>query len=178
MTGIRLRRKIRWNKKESIVTFANSSCFKMKRIPCWLYFFLITARKRSLRRLCFSRVCLSTVGRGSTWAGTHQSRYTPWTRYTPQDQIHPPDQVHPQSRYTPWSRYTPCIRYTPRDQVHPPDQVHPAKPPVQVNPQTRYTPLEQCMLGDTGNKRAVRILLECILVLIIIIDPTRHYFPS
>ena len=23
---------------------------------------------------------------------------------------------------------------------------------------------EQCMLGDTGNKRAVRILLECILV--------------
>ena len=27
----------------------------------------------------------------------------------------------------------------------------------------RYPP-EQCMLGDTGNKRAVRILLECILV--------------
>ena len=26
------------------------------------------------------------------------------------------------------------------------------------------TPPEQCMLGDTGNKRAVRILLECILV--------------
>ena len=25
-------------------------------------------------------------------------------------------------------------------------------------------PLEQCMLGDRGNKRAVRILLECILV--------------
>ena len=25
-------------------------------------------------------------------------------------------------------------------------------------------PSEQCMLGDTGNKRAVRILLECILV--------------
>ena len=25
-------------------------------------------------------------------------------------------------------------------------------------------PLEQCMLGDTGNKRALRILLECILV--------------
>ena len=26
------------------------------------------------------------------------------------------------------------------------------------------TPPEPCMLGDTGNKRAVRILLECILV--------------
>ena len=25
-------------------------------------------------------------------------------------------------------------------------------------------PPAQCMLGDTGNKRAVRILLECILV--------------
>ena len=31
-------------------------------------------------------------------------------------------------------------------------------------PLGRYTPLV-CMLGDTGNKRAVRILLECILVL-------------
>ena len=34
-------------------------------------------------------------------------------------------------------------------------------PPGQVD---RYTPLEQCMLGDTGNKLAVRILLECSLV--------------
>ena len=30
-------------------------------------------------------------------------------------------------------------------------------------PPGRYTPREQCMLGDTGNKRTVRILLECIL---------------
>ena len=29
---------------------------------------------------------------------------------------------------------------------------------------TKYTPLDQCMPEDTGNKRAVRILLECILV--------------
>ena len=28
------------------------------------------------------------------------------------------------------------------------------------------TPSVQCMLGDTGNKRAIRILLECILVVI------------
>ena len=40
-------------------------------------------------------------------------------------------------------------RYTPQGGA-PPWQVHPP---------------EQCMLGDTGNKRAVRILLECILVL-------------
>ena len=32
------------------------------------------------------------------------------------------------------------------------------------SPRTRYTPRELCMLGDTGNKRAVRILRECILV--------------
>ena len=31
-------------------------------------------------------------------------------------------------------------------------------------PGSRQTPPEQCLLGDTGNKRAIRILLECILV--------------
>ena len=36
-------------------------------------------------------------------------------------------------------------------------------------------PPEQCMLGDTGNKRAVRILLECILVLAIFF-PKMHEF--
>ena len=39
-------------------------------------------------------------------------------------------------------------------------------PPRQVHPLGRYTPW--CMLGDTGNKRAVRILLECILVICIL----------
>ena len=70
------------------------------------------------------------------------------------DQVHPPGQVHP-----PWTGT-------------PPDQVHPPLGPGTPSPGTRYTPLwaqvpppEQCMLGDTGNKRAVRILLECILVL-------------
>ena len=51
----------------------------------------------------------------------------------------------------------------------PPDQVSPLGPPPPdppgTPPGTRYTPPEQCMLGDTGNKRAVRILLECILVI-------------
>ena len=58
---------------------------------------------------------------------------------TPQYQVHPlQDQVHPPGRYTPWG---------------------------QVPPDTRYPPFPgQCMLGDTGNKRAVRILLECIIV--------------
>ena len=33
-----------------------------------------------------------------------------------------------------------------------------------LHPLRADTPLAQCMLGDTGNKRAVGILLECILV--------------
>ena len=50
-------------------------------------------------------------------------------------------------------RYISLGRYTPLGQVHPPGQSHP--------------PGEQCMLGDIGNKRPVRILLECILVKLI-----------
>ena len=34
-------------------------------------------------------------------------------------------------------------------------------------PPSRHPPPAQCMLGDTGNKRAIRILLECNLVQII-----------
>ena len=82
------------------------------------------------------------------------------TRYTPRDQAHTPrTRYNPRSSYTPWTRYTPRTRYT-----HPgpgtPLPLGPGTPP-----RTRYTPpREQCVLGDTGNKRAVRILLECILV--------------
>ena len=96
-------------------------------------------------------------------------------------QVHPPDQVHPPGPGTP-----PRIRYPPRhihplepgtttqDEVHHPgryprDQVHPhgqIHPQAGSPPRTRY-PSEQCMLGDTSNKRAVRILLECILVYIV-----------
>ena len=55
-----------------------------------------------------------------------------------------------------------CPRYLSSWAGTPPSsrQVHPqAGTPPQPG-----TPQEQCMLGDTGNKRAVRILLECILV--------------
>ena len=39
----------------------------------------------------------------------------------------------------------------------------PPPPPKEQTP-----PPAQCMLGDTANKRAVRILLECILVVIFV----------
>ena len=73
----------------------------------------------------------------------------PRSRYTPRDQVHPPtpwDQVHPpRTRYPPRPGTPPRTRYTPPGPGTPPDQVHP--PP-----------------GDTVYARAVRILLECILV--------------
>ena len=49
--------------------------------------------------------------------------------------------------------------------VPPWDQVHTPLGPGTPPPKEGTPPREQCMLGDTGNKRAVRILLECILVL-------------
>ena len=45
----------------------------------------------------------------------------------------------------------------------PPGTRHPPWDQRQAPPRTRH-PLVQCMLEDTGNKRAVRILLECNLV--------------
>ena len=109
----------------------------------------------------------------------------PGTRYTPQDQVHLLDQVHPpgpgtppRTRYTlPGTRYTPPrtrytppgTRYTPRPGT-PRDQVYPL--PDQVPPRDQVHPQKQCMLGDTGNKRVVRILLECILVLVKISQKT------
>ena len=104
-----------------------------------------------------------------------RTRYPPGTRYTLWDQVHPPG-----TRYTPtpWTRYTPPPGpgTPPQDQVHPPrtrytpwDQVHPPGPGTppgdQVPPRDQvHPPGSSACLGDTGNKRAVRILLECILV--------------
>ena len=64
-----------------------------------------------------------------------------------------PGQVHPLGRYTPQAGKTPWAGTPPwTGTPNPPWQVHPPTHP------------EQCMLGDTGNKQAVRILLECMLV--------------
>ena len=96
----------------------------------------------------FTGVCHSVHREGSTWVGTPpETRYTPGTRYTPRRGT-PPSTRYPPAPGTPSP--------PPPDQVHPPG---PGTPPGQVP-----TPREQCMLGDAGNKRAVRILLECILV--------------
>ena len=84
-------------------------------------------------------------------------------RYRPPDQVHPPDKVHPQDQVHPSGPGTPPgTRYTPPGPGTPP---RPGTPPGPGTPPDQVHPREQCMLGDTGNKWAVRILLECILVL-------------
>ena len=98
----------------------------------------------------FTSVCLSTGGQ-STWAGTpaQDQVQLPRTRYTPQDQVHPL-----------WARYPPG----------------PGPPGPGTTPRTRYNPpgpgtppsREHCIMGNTSNKRAVRILVEWIFVVYII----------
>ena len=64
----------------------------------------------------------------------------------------------PRTRGRPlWEQTPPRPEADPTPQAHPPGSRHPLE-------QTPTYPPAQCMLGDTGNKRAVRILLECILV--------------
>ena len=114
-------------------------------------------------KVMFSHVCVCPQG-GSTWVpgqvatqgpgtspqgpGTPRTRYTPGTRYTPQDQI------HPQTRYTPRPG-------TPPDQVQPPDQVPLG---TRYTPRTRYIPRPDAPPRRWLLLRAVRILLQCILV--------------
>ena len=112
----------------------------------------ITARKRSLRRLCFYR-CLSFilftgggVGIPACNGPTVYKQVPPRTRYTPTGtrQVHPP-----RTRYTPGT--TPLLW----DQVHPPGTT----PPRPGTP-----PPRRSRVRHTVNARALRILLECILV--------------
>ena len=132
---------------------------------------IFTTHKQSLGQgYIFAPVCHS-VHRGE-YPGRYPDQVPPRTR-CPKDQVYTQYQVPPGTRYT-----------SPEDQVHPQDQIPPwgQVPPrnhvyllgtgihpsgTRYIPGTRYpfpTRWEQCMLGDTGNKRAVRTLLECILV--------------
>ena len=84
---------------------------------------IFTARKWSLRRLCFY-TCLSVHSGGSTWAGAPSSR-----------QVHPPAGI-PLGRYTPPPKQVQPSAGAPPGQVHPPGRY---TPPEQVHPQGRST---------------------------------------
>ena len=135
----------------------------VKGILLFAYLF-ITARKRSLRRLCFY-TCLSFIlftggvpdqvpprSRHPPRPDTPSGADTPpdQVHHSPWDQVHPPgpgappqDQVPPGARYTLQTRYTPLGPGTPpRADTHPPDQAHP--------PGTRSPPLDQVPPSGPG----------------------------
>ena len=94
----------------------------------------------------FTPVCHS-VHRGKGVSTSVHTGYTsPWEQ-TPQEQT-------PAEAHTSRSRHLLGAETSPRADT----------PPEQTHPRQSRPPPAQCMLGDTGNKWAVRILLECILV--------------
>ena len=102
------------------------------------------------------------------------TRYPPGTRCTTPGSGTPPPPgpgTPPGTRYTPQDQVHPRTRYTPRDQVHLPG---PGTPP-----QTRYPPppgpgTPPRDKGDTVYARAVRILLECNLVFLLMPSAVPH----
>ena len=103
-----------------------------------LKLWVITARKRSLRILCFY-TCLSFCPRGSL-PRCMLGYQSLWDQAAPLGAN--PQTRHPLGAEPPW------------------DQA----PPSGGRPLGPGTPHAQCMLGDTVNKRAVCILLKCNLV--------------
>ena len=115
-------------------------------------------------RLCFYTClwfcsCCSWQVSAPVHAGIHTHPGTRG-RHPPRSEADTPQEQTPPGTDTPQSRH-PDPKQTPSQQIPPgADTNHPEQTPP---PRSRQPPT-QCMLGDTGNKRAVRILLECILV--------------
>ena len=125
---------------------------------------IITARKRSLGQgNIFSSVCKEFCSQWGGGGGLPQCMlgyHTPGTRH-PLQQTSPGADT-PRTRHHPSGPGTPPRADppgAPRDQAPPQEQT-----PLEQTPPKADTPPEQCMLGDTVNKRAVCILLECNLV--------------
>ena len=120
-------------------------------------------------------------------ASVHAEIHPPGSRSPQEADTLPPGSRHPLQAITPLEADPPCavhagrygqqaggthptgmLRYTPQG-ADPPRKQTPfpqeADTPHKQSPPWKQTPPAQCMLGDTGNKRVVRILLECILVI-------------
>ena len=116
---------------------------------------VFTVPKRSLRRLCFY-TCLSVilftegVCLNVCWDTLPETMHPPRSTPTPGPGTPlGPDSTHPRSKH-------------PSRADNPPVSRHPLTGPG--TPSGADTPSAQCMLGDTVNKWAVCILLECNLV--------------
>ena len=93
-------------------------------------FYIIIARKRSLRRLCFY-TCLSVIlFTGGVSASVHAQIHTPPGADTPLEQIHPEQTPHPQSRHPPGL-----------EQTHPQSRHPQSRHPLGADtPQSRHLP--------------------------------------
>ena len=106
---------------------------------------LITARKRSLGQgNIFSSMCQEFCPRGGGLLQCMLGYHPPWQADTPPASRHPSGKENPPGKADPPARRPPLWQ---------------GRPPGKETP-----PSAQCMLGDTVNKRAVCILLECNLV--------------
>ena len=137
-------------------------------------------RKRSLRRLCFRR-CLSAHRGGISVSVRGVSAPGGLCQWDPPDRD-PPRQRTPLDRDPPWTE-TP-LGQRPPGQRHPPERDPPGQRPTldrDPHPKQRPPPQTETPTPDRdppgqrppdrdpldGNRRAVRIILECILVLYI-----------
>ena len=127
-------------------------------------FFNIYCPRRSWSKVIFSQasvilftgggVCLSACWDITPDKADPLARRPPWqgdplARRPPGKADHPPQQGD-----TPWQGGPPWQGRAPPCRADPP-------PPGRADPLARQTPPAQCMMGDTVNKRAVCILLEC-----------------
>ena len=139
----------------------------------------------------FTGICHS-VNRGEVclcaYWDTPQNRHTPLGPDTSLGPDTPPDQTPPRSRHTPWDQTpprprhplgpdTPWIRHPlgpdtpppkqtpPSRSRHPLEQTHPLRSRADTPPRTPLPP--GSTLRHMVNEWSVRILLECILVLLI-----------
>ena len=126
--------------------------------------------QRSWVKVMFLQVCVILFTGGvsaSVHAGIHP---LPLEQTPPPRSRHPPEQTPPQEQ-TPLGADTPPGADTPLEQTPPG-----SRPPLIRPPLIRYTTRDQVSLPrsrlwHTVNERPVRILLECILVMV-------HFTPS
>ena len=116
---------------------------------------IITVRNEVGARLCFYP-CLWFCSQGGICPIVCWDTPPRWTKGR-----HPPGSSHPLGTNTPQEQTPPGTR-SPWEQTSDPPRSRPL--PDQASPPGADPLPVQCILGDTGNKQAVRILLQCNLV--------------
>ena len=125
--------------------------------------FFTTCKRSAGQGNIFSSVCQEFCTKGGLpqcMLGSPQEQAPPGSRCPLSG--HPQKQMPPQEQRPPW-------------ELTPPGAEPPS--PKQAFPAQEQIPPAQCKLGDTVNKRAVRILLECNLIFVLFCraDLSSHY---